>query len=226
MEEIIIEIRDFEGGEDSKLLVNEMVNIYIKWCNLNSKKYKILESKNGFTSFSVTGNGVKSFFDKEIGTHCWHRVSPTEKRGRIHTSTVAVSVMGKEIFSKKEIDINPKDVEVQYTRSGGKGGQNVNKRSTCVILKHIPSGIIIRSEENRTQGKNEDAAWTRLRSILQNGANGEHVDVMRKSRYNPNSSSQIKRRTYKVKDSIVTDHVSGKKENLTNILKGKIELVQ
>jgi len=221
MEEIIIEIRDAEGGEDAKLLVKDMADIYLKWSNINNIGSKILESKEGFVSIWLKGKNIKSIFNNEVGTHCWHRVPPTEKRGRVHSSTIAVSVIDKETFRPSSIEVNPKDVERKYTCSGGKGGQNVNRRSTCVILIHKPTGIIVRSEENRTQGKNEVAAWERLRKILQEGVNKDSESSLRNSRYNPNSAP-IKRRTYKVKDCIVIDHISGKKDNLTKILKGNI----
>ena len=149
---------------------------------------------------------------------------PTEKRGRVHSSTIAVSVIDKETFRASSVEVNPKDVERKYTCSGGKGGQNVNRRSTCVILIHKPTGTIVRSEENRTQAKNEVAAWDRLKKILQEGVNKDSQSNLRNSRYNPNSKP-IKRRTYKVKDCIVIDHISGKKDNLSRILKGNIDVL-
>ena len=173
----------------------------------------------------MKGNNVRKVFQNEVGTHCWHRIPPTEKRGRVHTSTIAVSVLDPKSFEPEKIHIDRKDVETKYTCSGGKGGQNVNRRSTCVILIHKPTGTIVRSEENRTQGKNEVAAWERLRSILQNSANKGSVNNLRNSRYNPNDTKAIKRRTYKVKDCIVVDHTSGKKDNLSKVLKGNIEIL-
>lgn len=172
----------------------------------------------------MKGNNVRKVFQNEVGTHCWARNPPTEKRGRIHTSTIAVSVLDPKSFKVENVYIDMRDVIVQYTCSGGKGGQNVNRRSTCVILTHKPTGIIIRSEENRTQGKNQSAGLERLRMMLQNISNDGHNNNLRKSRYNPNDRP-IKRRTYRVKDCIVIDHISGKKENLSKILKGHIEIL-
>lgn len=168
---------------------------------------------------------MKSVFDNEVGTHYWQRIPPTEKRGRVHTSTIAVSILDKNLLSNKKVKINHRDIDIEYTCSGGKGGQNVNRRSTCVILKHKPTGIIIRSEENRTQEKNEKAAFDRLEKLIQRQIDDDKEKILRTCRYNPNKDP-IKRRTYRVKDYTVVDHVSGKKASLKDILKGKIELIQ
>lgn len=128
---------------------------------------------------------------------------------------------------KKQHVLNRNDVKRQYTCSGGKGGQNVNRRSTCVILTHIPTGIMVRSEENRTQGKNEEAAWKRLEERLSGIESSRHDSSVNQSR-----ASQIgcgergdKRRTYRIQDGFVKDDISGKSITVKDLYKGRIDLL-
>lgn len=127
--------------------------------------------------------------------------------------------------SKPKFILNKSEVERQYTCSGGKGGQNVNRRSTCVILTHKPTGIMVRSEENRTQGKNEEAAWKRLEeklSQINDGAIGEKVKETRFNQIGYGNRND-KRRTYREQDGFVLDHVTGKRITIKELYKGNIK---
>ena len=173
----------------------------------------------------MTGQNVKEFFLNEAGTHCWHRIPPTEKRGRVQSSTVTVAIVDPNDVQAYTLD--PNDVSTQYCRSGGKGGQNVNKVETCVVLTHHPSGIMVRSEETRKRGKNEQIAWERLKSKLEkihNQDNQEKVNQGRSSQIG-NGETCEKRRTYRVCDNIVEDHVTGRKTRLKDVRRGNLGIL-
>lgn len=125
----------------------------------------------------------------------------------------------------QKIIINKNDVERQYTCSGGKGGQNVNRRSTCVILLHKPTGIIVRSEESRTQGKNEEAAWVRLEEKLQKLNDNQYTNKVKSVRFEQigYGDRNDKRRTYRIVDGFVLDHVTNKRITVKDLYKGKIK---
>jgi len=127
--------------------------------------------------------------------------------------------------SKPKFVLNKSEVDRQYTCSGGKGGQNVNRRSTCVILIHRPTGIIVRSEENRTQGKNEEAAWKRLEEKLAEIDSGEYGEKIKEARFGQigYGNRNDKRRTYREQDGFVLDHVTGKRISIKELYKGNIK---
>jgi peptide chain release factor 1 len=126
--------------------------------------------------------------------------------------------------TKPKFILNKNEVERQYTCSGGKGGQNVNRRSTCVILTHKPTGIMVRSEENRTQGKNEEAAWKRLEEKLSQINEGAVGEKIKETRFNQigYGNRNDKRRTYREQDGFVMDHVTGKRITIKELYKGNI----
>jgi len=224
MEEIIIEIRDAEGGEDSKLLVNNMADIYMRWSNSNNLDSKILESRKGFVSIWIKGKGIKKIFQNEIGNHRWQRVPPTEKRGRVQTSSITVSVLDKSDFEKRSVNVNIKDVDTKYTRGSGNGGQKRNKTETVVVLTHRPSGIVVRSETQRTQHQNEQIAWELLTEKLQSIQDCSSMSSLRNKRQVHTERSD-RRRTYRLQDGIVIDHITNKRADSKQILKGRIELL-
>ena len=173
----------------------------------------------------IIGNGVKNYFSKEIGGHRWQRVPPTEKSGRVHTSTVKVVIVEK-YENDVSVEINEKDIKKEYTRGHGKGGQHKNKVSTCVVLTHMPTGIKVRID-GRDRAKNEKEARKILTERLQ-----KQKDDKFKTELASNIGEQIgtfrrgdKIRTYREQDNQVNDHITGKTATLKEIEKGFINLL-
>lgn len=129
---------------------------------------------------------------------------------------------------KNEFKLNHSEITKQYTCSRGSGGQNVNRIHSCVVLTHIPTGIMVRSEETRNQGKNEELAYQRLYEklkFIEDNKNYEKNKSYRNDQIGNGSRGGQKRRTYRIKDDVVTDHITGKECRWKDILKGKIELL-
>lgn len=225
METIILELRAGEGGSDSVMLVEDMTEIYAK--SIRQQNFKIIddiEVNPGFALFTIQGEKVKQFYNQETGSHIWQRTPPTERNGRVHTSVVTVAVMDPQ--DKSNYKINPDDVETIYTRGTGNGGQAKNKISSCVVLHHIPSGIRVRID-GRSQHQNEKLAYNELQIRLNELQWDKQHTTSSKERKNQigNGKRGDKRRTYRVKDGLVIDHISNKRTSLKNVQKGKIELL-
>ena len=225
MENINLEIRASEGGEDSKLLVIDMMNIYIKTANLNSYNWKINEIRDGFVNIWLSGKGVKSIFQNEIGSHRWQRVPPTEKRGRVHTSTITVALI--EIDNYKEVEIPYYEYSVETTRGTGNGGQHKNSTDSCVIMTHYHTGIKV-VRDGRSQLSNREDAYKELKKRLNEFYKTGHLNKEAENRREQigNGFRGDKRRTYREKDGIVIDHITNKQCSFKDIFKGKIELLK
>ena len=226
MESIVLELRIGTGGDDSKDLIKYMAAMYIKAANNNSISVIKEHWTPGLISIWLTGNKAFDLFSQESGSHKWIRIPPTERKGRTHTSTITIAVLDASI--KPEFILDKSEVTTNYTRSRGKGGQNVNKVESCVQLIHKPTGIVIRSEDSRDREKNEVAAWERLTEKLK-----KIFDDNLKQEYNTKRNNQIgsgersdKKRTYRDKDDKVIDHETGKTSSLKQFMKGKLELLR
>jgi peptide chain release factor 1 len=179
----------------------------------------LLETRPGFILFRVEGKGASRLFANESGGHRWQRIPPTEKRGRVHSSTVTVAVLPEP--SEQDFWIDPRDVEETFTGSGGRGGQHVNRTSTAVVLWHRPSGIRVRIE-GRSQNANRRAARDVLRARLKAART-----AVAQSERNSERRSQLgsgmrgdKVRTIQVRRGLVTDHRTQKTTSFSRYRRG------
>jgi peptide chain release factor 1 len=153
------------------------------------------------------------------------RVPPTEKYNRVQTSFITVTIMNQEEKSEYKLDRN--DLKWAYTRSHGNGGQNVNKVESCVQLTHIPTGIQIKVQDTRDQNKNKEIAYQRIYNKLKSIEDQKKYQETKDFRNDQigEGGRGLKRRTYRLRDDIVIDHITGKTCRWRDILKGKIELL-
>ena len=170
----------------------------------------------------MTGKNVKELFRHEPGGHRWQRVPPTEKRGRTQTSTVTVAIL--EEPKEHELRIDPKDLDESFTRGSGAGGQHRNKTDSCVILKHLPSGISVRVDGGRSQHINRETALGVLRARLKE-AGSERTTKDRNARRKRQVGSGMrgdKVRTVALQRDIVTDHRTGRSMKAKAYLRGDL----
>jgi peptide chain release factor 1 len=153
------------------------------------------------------------------------RIPPTEKRGRTQTSIITVALVDPD--DKVNFTFNRNEVIKQYTRSSGKGGQNVNRRSTCVQLTHVPTGIQVKCQDQRDQSKNEELAWIRLEEKLRIIHDDSQSKTIYQNRFDQvgTGSRSDKKRSYRIKEDLVVDHETGKQCSFRDFSRGKIELL-
>ena len=182
--------------------------------------------KRGYHAFAFSGKGVRALFDNEVGTHTWQRVPPTEKRGRMHISTITVAFLEEDIY--QSVDVRPDEVRIETIRGSGKGGQHKNVTDSCVVMTHLATGIRV-VVDGRDQHKNRRDAFKetslRVNEFYQTGHDKGSVNE-RRDQIGVTGGRGDKRRTYKVKDATVIDHITGKTARLKDILRGKISLLK
>lgn len=186
---------------------------------------EILDYRPGFATLKISGKKVFKAFEKEPGGHRWQRVPPTEKRGRVHTSTITVVVLPEP--KEHEVEINMKDVEIKATRGSGAGGQHRNKTDTAIQLWHKPSGIQVRSESCKSQHQNKEIALAILRAKLLRLSEERQYEKISKERRKQAGSGMRgdKIRTIRLQDDTVIDHDSNKKISAKKYLRGGIDLL-
>ena len=227
--EIVLEVRAGAGGDEASLFAWELAHMYEKFTEKQKWQWKTnYEQKSDLSgykeaSFEIKGKDVYKKLRYEQGVHRVQRIPATEKNGRVHTSTASVAIL--PIKKKVNFEINPADIEMEYSRSGGKGGQNVNKVETAVRLIHKPTGIDVRSTNERSQLANREKAMTilmaKLQQLKEEEENKKYAGV-RKDQIGTGDRSE-KIRTYNFPQDRVTDHRIKKSwHNLPKIMEGEI----
>ena len=228
--EIILEVRAGAGGEEAALFAKKLALMYMLYAGLKNWSAQVLyaseSSLGGYkeAAIEMKGEGVFEKLRFETGVHRIQRVPETEKMGRVHTSTASVAIL--PIRKKTKIEIKPGDLEIEFSRSGGAGGQNVNKVETAVRIIHKPTGIDVRSTAERSQLKNREKAMSILFAKLEAKSDEEESakhSLNRKTQIGSADRSE-KIRTYNILQDRITDHRIKKSwHNIEKILGGEIE---
>ena len=230
--EIVLEIRAGAGGDEASLFAEDLAEMYEKYALKREWSWRKLDESlsalGGYkdVSFEVRGKDVYKDLRFETGVHRIQRIPATEKMGRVHTSTASLAIM--PIRKKVNIEINPADLEMEFSRSGGAGGQNVNKVETAVRIIHKPSGIDVRSTSERSQLKNREKAMIILSAKLEMLAQEEAAKKLSTDRIGQigTSDRSEKIRTYNVLQDRVTDHrLKESWHNIEQIFLGNIEAI-
>lgn len=226
----ILEIRSAAGGDEAGLFAGDLLRMYLRYSESKGWEVQELDRSEGglgqikSITIEIKGRNVYKDLQYESGVHRVQRVPKTESSGRIHTSTATVAVLPE--VRESEVFINPADIEFESYRSGGAGGQNVNKVNTAVRLVHKPTGIVVTCQTERSQLQNRENAMNLLRAKLwerQQREKFEEVDSARQLMVGAGDRSE-KIRTYNFPQNRITDHRIGKSwHNLDAILEGNLQ---
>ncbi len=216
-----MEFRPGPGGEEAKIWANDLMRMYTRYANLSGWKVQEI-SEN---ALRVRGPQAFTRLQYEAGTHRVQRVPSTERSGRIHTSTATVAVLPE--IPETEVLIRPEDIEWDFFRSGGKGGQNVNKVSSAARIRHKPTGIVVSAQTERDQYQNRQVALSMLRAKLWELEELKAAQQLGAARSVIGRGMRAEKiRTYNFPQNRVTDHRIGKSwHNLDDIIEGKLSKV-
>lgn len=216
-----VEIRGATGGDEAKNWGSDLLRMYLRFAS--KKGWKVVPVDANI--LKITGVSAYDLLKNESGVHRVQRVPTTEKRGRIHTSTGTVVILPE--IKASEIDINPGDVEIQFYRASSQGGQNVQKVSTAVRLKHKPTGLVVTSQEERFQEQNRNIAYDLLRAKLWELKEAEKERTIAGYRSVIGRGMRAEKiRTYNFPQDRVTDHRIGKSwGNLDAVVDGDLDKI-
>ncbi len=221
---VVMEFRAGAGGDEASLFASQLARMYMKYAATRGWDVKILA--DDLSSLELQGKGVYDALRYETGVHRVQRIPITEKSGRIHTSTASVAIL--PIRKTSTVTLNLADVEMEFSRSGGAGGQNVNKVETAVRLVHKPTGLEVRSQSERSQKANREKALqiltAKLEAYEEEKAAKEHAEV-RKAQIGTGDRSE-KIRTYNFTQDRVTDHrIKESWHNIEGVMEGNLDRI-
>ena len=227
---VIVEIRAGTGGDEAGLFVRDLYRMYSKYATNKSWNQRVLDSDmssvGGYKQIIFELSGVNAFEEMQYegGVHRVQRIPKTEKQGRVHTSTITVAVLNKP--KKTEFTINPSDLRIDTYKSSGPGGQYVNKTESAIRITHIPTGVVVTSQSERSQLQNKENAMNILSAKIlqfQEEADMSKLSDARREQIGWAKRSE-KTRTYNFPQNRITDHRIGKSwHNLEDIIEGKME---
>ena len=225
-----MEIRGAAGGDEANIFAGDLYRMYTRYAEKNNWKIEVLHeiegSAGGYSQieFMIRGENVYSKLKFESGSHRVQRVPVTEAGGRVHTSTATVAVMPE--YEQVDIDLDPKDIRVDVYRSSGAGGQHINKTSSAVRMTHLPTGIVVAMQDQRSQQQNREKAMQILKSRVYDyyeSQNRDQYDAKRKESVGTGDRSE-RIRTYNYPQNRVTDHRIGLTLNkLDRIMNGELD---